>query len=232
MAYPQDKGQTDKVLNTGRIAYGGDGTNFYPLKVDSSGNLQIELLAGTASIGTIGAGTARIGTVSGVLKVVSVTKALEATGSAYSANDVLCETDTNTFGTAWTFSAIARENGAYGAIVTAMVISESEIVAPRLTLFLFNATPTGCELDDNAFNTAPDATDLAKYVGRIDFPAMDSVGTTDSNAVATPSTVGNLPLFFKCASDADDLIGVLVTRDAFNQTATDDMTVVLVCEQY
>ncbi len=31
MAYPQDKGQTNKVHNTGEIVYGGDGTNFYPL---------------------------------------------------------------------------------------------------------------------------------------------------------------------------------------------------------
>ena len=31
------QGNTDQVLQTGRIGYGTDGTHFYPLKVDSSG---------------------------------------------------------------------------------------------------------------------------------------------------------------------------------------------------
>lgn len=39
MAYPQDKGGTNKVHNTGYIIYVGDGTNFYPLLADSSGRL-------------------------------------------------------------------------------------------------------------------------------------------------------------------------------------------------
>ena len=51
MAYPQDKGQTDKVLNTGRIPYVGDGTNFYPMRGDASGH--IILGAGTATAGTV-----------------------------------------------------------------------------------------------------------------------------------------------------------------------------------
>lgn len=37
MAYPQYRGQTDKVHNTGYIIYGGDGTNFYPVLISSSG---------------------------------------------------------------------------------------------------------------------------------------------------------------------------------------------------
>jgi len=69
-------------------------------------------------------------------------------------------------------------------------------------------------------------------VGKIDFPALESLGTTDSTATATPSTVGNLPLAFKCAAGADDLFGILVTRVAFTQTAGDDMTVILLVEQY
>jgi len=39
MPYPQDKGQTNKVENLGKIIYGGDGTNFYPIAVNSSGVL-------------------------------------------------------------------------------------------------------------------------------------------------------------------------------------------------
>jgi len=165
-----------------------------------------------------------------ILKTVTTTVALEA-AVAYTANDVLSQSDTDTHGTAWTFSSCARSNSRGGTIVTAIAQSESESVTPRLTLFLFNATPAGCELDDNATNTCPDSIDLTGFVGKIDFPAMESLGTTDSVAVATSSTYGNLPLTFTCASDDDDLYGVLVTRDGFTQTATDDMTIKLVIEQ-
>jgi len=161
---------------------------------------------------------------------VRTTKALEA-AVAYTANDVLSESDTNGAGTAWAFDAVARRNGGFGYIVGAMAISESESVTPRLTLFLFNTTPTS-ELDDNAANTAPDSADLAKFIGKIDFPALESLGTTDSVAVATPSTTGNLPLPFKCASADDAIYGILVARDAFTQDGTDDMTIVLLVEQY
>ena len=173
-------------------------------------------------------GFADAGTIKGVLKEVRVTKALAA-AAAYHANDVLCENATT--GVAWTFAAIARANGAYGYITGATIVSESENVTPRLTLFLFNALPAA-GLEDHLANIHPDLADLAKYIGKIDFPALESLGTTDSNAVASPSTVGNLPLVFKCAADADDLIGVLVTRDAFTQTPTDDMTIILTAEQY
>jgi len=165
---------------------------------------------------------------SSVIRRVAVTKALEA-AVAYTANDVLSENDTDGQGTAWTFAAIARVNGGSGYITKAEIISESESVTPRITLYLFNAAPTS-ELDDNAANTAPDSADLAKFIGKIDFPALESVGTTDSMATVTPSTVGGLPLGFTCSSTADDLFGIAVTRDAFTQTATDDLTIVLTSE--
>jgi len=47
-------GAKNQALISGRIVYGSDGTDVYAMKVDSSGNQQIELLAGTASIGNIG----------------------------------------------------------------------------------------------------------------------------------------------------------------------------------
>ena len=164
------------------------------------------------------------------LVTVSVTKALES-AAAYTAEDVLSETDTASAGTAWTFSTIAKVNGGTGYIVKAQAICETTAVTPRLTLFLFNATPT-CELDDNAANTALLHADLANYVGKIDFPAMEDLGTGDSEAMATPSTYGNLPLAFQCATAADDLIGVVVTRDAFTNTATNDLSIILAAEQY
>ena len=163
------------------------------------------------------------------LVTVSVTKALES-AVAYSIEDVLSETDTDGAGTSWLFAAIAKVNGGTGYIVKAQAICETTAVTPRLTLYLFNTTPTS-ELDDNAANTALHHADLANYVGKIDFPAMEDLGG-DSEVVATPSTYGNLPLAFQCATAADDLIGILVTRDAFTNTATNDMTVVLTVENY
>jgi len=160
-------------------------------------------------------------------KTVSVTKALAA-ALAYSAGDVLSEHATT--GTDWDFSAIAKENGGKGKIVKAHVISETTAITPRLVLYLFSAAPTSA-VNDNVANTALLHADLANYVGRIDFPAMSENGTGDSEAIATESTYGNVPLDFECAAAADDLIGILVTMDAFTQTAGDDMTVRVTVEQ-
>uniref|UniRef100_A0A6M3JXZ2 Uncharacterized protein n=1 Tax=viral metagenome TaxID=1070528 RepID=A0A6M3JXZ2_9ZZZZ len=167
------------------------------------------------------------------IKEVRVTKVIDGGLGAYEANDVVSNEDCcSTTATCWTFSEVARANGAYGKIVGATIVSESEGVVPVLTLFLFNATPTS-NLIDNAANTAPDCNDLAKYVGKIVFPALVSLGTTDSTSTITPSlATGNLPLAFKCASDADDLFGILVTSTIFTQTAGDDMTVILLVEQH
>ncbi len=162
------------------------------------------------------------------LVTVSVTKAL-ASASAYSAADVLSEHAST--GTVWTFSAIAKVNGGTGYIVKARAICETTAVTPRLTMFLFSTAPTSTN-NDHAANTAVVHADIANYLGKIDFPAMEDLGTGDSETVASPSTYGNLPLAFQCATTADDLIGVLVTRDAFTNTAGNDMTIVLTVENY
>ncbi|KKL64554.1 hypothetical protein LCGC14_2163810 [marine sediment metagenome] len=47
----------------------------------------------------------------------------------------------------------------------------------------------------------------------------------NSETEATPSTVGNLPLAFNCASGDDALYGVLVTKDAETGEAS-GMTIV------
>ena len=163
------------------------------------------------------------------LVTVTTTKALES-AVAYTAEDVLSETDTASAGTDWDFDTVGKVNGGTGYIVKAQVICETTAVTPRLTLYLFNVAPT-CELDDNAPNTALLHADLSKYIDKIDFPAMEDLGG-DSETIASPSTYGNLPLAYNCASADDAIYGVLVTRDAFTNTATNDMTIILVCEQY
>lgn len=162
------------------------------------------------------------------IKRVTVTKELEA-AAAYAADDVLSETDTASSGTDWDFD-VAHSNFRGGYIVKAEVYSETESITPRLVLWLFNAAPT-CELDDNAASSCPTHADLANYVGCINFPTMEDFGD-DSYAMCTPSTTGNLPLAFTTTAADTKLYGVLITRDAFTQTATDDMTVVLTVEQH
>ncbi len=158
---------------------------------------------------------------------VSVTKALAAAGD-YAAEDVMSESAAA--GTVWTFSNVVKANGCSGEITKAQAICETTALTPRLTLFLFKTAPT-CQLNDNAANTALLHANLANYIGKIDFQAMSDLGG-DSESIATPSTYGNLPLAFNCASDANDLYGVLVTRDAITgEAATMDMTINLTIEQ-
>ncbi len=82
------------------------------------------------------------------LVTVSVTKAL-ASAAGYTAEDVLCENATT--GTPYTFATIAKVNGGTGYIVKAQAICETTAVTPRLTLYLFNATPTS-QLINNIFS--------------------------------------------------------------------------------
>jgi len=167
------------------------------------------------------------------LKEVRDTKAIETTvGGAFGANEVISEDECTTTALAavWTFSAVTRKNAGFGYIVGATIGSESESVTPRLTLFLFNTAPSS-SLESGSANTAPDCDDYDKYIGKIDFPAMESLGTTGSVATVSPSTAGGLPLAFKCET-VDDIYGILVTRDAFTQTDGDDMTIILLIEQY
>ena len=164
----------------------------------------------------------------GLVKTVSVTKAVAAAGN-YTAEDVISESAS--VGTSWVFTNIARNMGAGGYITRAQVICETTAQIQRLTLYVFKAVPTSA-LNDNVANTAVLHADTGNYIGRIDFPALEDLGG-DSETVATPSTYGNLPLAFICAAASRTLWGVLVTRDSFtNETATDDYIVRLTAEQY
>lgn len=215
-------GSKNQALISGRLAYGHDGTNAYVFWTDANGRIKVE---------SIEAGNNRIGTVSGVYKEVQTTVAIDATGGAYTANDVVSDDDTASSGAFWTFAAVARANAAGGYITKANIQVETESVTPRMSLYLFHTAPTS-ELDDNAPNLAPDDADKAKYVGKIDFPALEGTATTDSNQTVTPSTVGGLPLGFSCAAAADDLYGILVTRDAVTLSAGEDITITLGIDQY
>ena len=154
------------------------------------------------------------------INTVSVTKALAAAEN-YQADDVLSESVGA--GTSWVFSGIVNADGGSGRIIAAQVICETIGCVAQFSLYLFTAVPTS-NLNDNVANTAPIHADLANYVGRIDFPAMDSQGG-DSDAIAVSGSDG-LPLPFECAEAANDLWGILVMQGAFNNEVDDDeMTV-------
>lgn len=161
------------------------------------------------------------------LKVVQAHKIL--VGGASDILDILSES--TTVGTHWGFAGVAKKNGGSGYIVKAHALLQSTAKTPRLVIFLFTQTPT-CVLNDNAVNTALKFEDRHIYVGKIDLPAMEDIGTGVSEAVATPSTVGNLPLAFKCASDSSGLYGVVATRDVVTPTALDELSIRLTVEQF
>ena len=177
-------------------------------------------------------GHPRLGSVTGILKTVSVTKALVADGN-YTGGDVLSESKSG--GTAWTFAAIARENGGKGYITKVQAILETTNLTPRLEIFYYKATPT-CELDDNAVHDGVVHADEANFIGSVIVPALKTRPTTgggDSENVATPNNASNLPLEFECASDADDLIAVaVILDDEAGENAGDELIIKTTVEQY
>ncbi len=180
--------------------------------------------------GALTEGAVKIGLVSGTAKTISVTKVIEAKGD-YAAEDVLSsDTDTGDALT-WDFAAIFRANNTGGYITKAVVSSETTALTMRLSLYLYNAAPT-CKMADNEAHNGVVYADIAKSVGRIDFPAMGDLGGT-SEAIATPNTASNLPMWVDAATAADDLHGVLVTRDIeASENAGDDFVISLTVEQY
>ena len=147
----------------------------------------------------------------------------------YTANDMILNSTAT--GTTIAFAAIAAGNGRSGYITKAQIVLGTSNITPRLTMFLFNAVPVGGTLQDNAANLHVQGTDEAKYIGKIDWVALENIGSGNSQAIATPSTYGNVPLWFNCASAADDLYGVLVTRDTVTAGTNVTIRVDLVSEQ-
>jgi hypothetical protein len=163
-------------------------------------------------------------------KTKTVTGSSSGAGLAlYTANDII--SNSTGAGTTIAFAAIARENGGSGYITKANIVLGTSNITPRLTMYLFNALPVGGTLNDNSPNLHILGTDTAKYQGRIDWLALDTVGSGLSQSVATPSTYGNVPLSFGCASGADDLFGVLVTRDTVTAGTNVTISIDLTAEQ-
>ena len=154
-------------------------------------------------------------------------KAIDASIGAYGAKDIVNDTDCSVTATAWEFLNMAADVGGYGVIDFASLVNETENQAVRYELLLFDTSPTGA-LEDNTTNDNPLKADRSKYLGRISLPSTIANGATvASTTLASPSTVGNLPFFYKCAAASTSLFGVLITLDVYTQTATDDIEIAL-----
>ncbi len=152
---------------------------------------------------------------------VSVTKAIVAGGSTHEAGDYLNGTDV----LAWKFSNMAKENGGSVELVNAKIHTEVEAQSHRIALQVFTLEPTAT-LTDDAAAASPNVVDEKFFEDEILLPALSARGD-GSYAVATPSTVGNLPLIVTCEPDSRDIFLVPITLDATTHTAGEDMTVTL-----
>jgi len=220
-------GDTFLEWDTGNLYITYDGTNWTIRAADA-------VYIGDIKFGeSLPAGTNRIGTVSGVLKEVRVAQVIDASLGAYTAGDVVSADDCcTTLAITWNFD-VARAAGGYVYIVGATLINETPNQAVQYDLFLFNATPTG-ELRDNAANTNPLPADRSKYLGKIAFPYSVAKGATVATYTqANPGDgISGLPLAVKCGAAVTTIYGVLVTNTAYQQTATDDIEITLIIEQY
>jgi len=122
-------------------------------------------------------------------KTVLTTKTLEAEG-AYTAGDVVSESDTNGVGTDWDF-----DFGGTGYITKAVVSHPTTALVAVLDIDLYSKPPT-CELDDHAAGNGPITADIPFYLGTIHCPALSSKGTGHATVTVTPSTYGGLPIEF------------------------------------
>ena len=150
---------------------------------------------------------------------ISVTKALVAGGNTHDAGDYLNGPD----GLAWKFSNIAGEDGGSVEIVKAQVHTEVESQTERIALHVFTREP-GDDLSDDDAAASPIAEDEPFFEDEILMNPLNSRGD-GSFVVATPSTVGNLPLVATCEPGSRDLFIVPITIDATTHTAGENMTV-------
>ena len=209
MVFPANGG-VDHVLIHGRIAYGWDGTNAYPLKITSDGTLLIS----TPFESRVDVDIAQV-------------------EGAYAAGDVVSVDDCcTTIATYWTFPNVARETGGFLYLTGATLFNETENQAVQYDLRLFNAAPTGQQVGGVA-NDNPLKADIAKWIGIITFPATTADGATVATITEVgPSTVGRVSKLFKCAAGATSIFGVLVTNTVYTQTNGDTISITLLGEQF
>ena len=167
---------------------------------------------------------------------VRVAKAIDASIGAYTAGDMVNDDDCCTVAAPWTLAGAANVTGGYGAIWGVRLFNETPNLAVQHEILLFNAAPVGSgviEFTDNTPNVHPHKADMAKYIDSILMPTSIARGAAVATYTkASPSTTGNLPLFYKCATGSTSLSFVLVTRTAYTQTETYDIEIRFSLERF
>lgn len=132
-----------------------------------------------------------------VLSEITYTSSgLTTATTGYALGDVL--------GSEITLTSMARANGGYFTIASALLVDKANITA-AIDMFLFSAASTPAA--DNAANAWADA-DMLNLLGVIHF----SDAITSANNRLVQGT--NLPLTLKCGSSTTSVFAVLVTRTA------------------
>lgn len=165
----------------------------------------------------------RVALAGGVTKLVSASKTRPANTTQYASGDVINESDTA--GTGWTFSSVARTTGSSGVIARAQIIdSANQATTLSCELWLFTASPAAD--NDNAAFTPTDA-ELADLVGIIPISTArvgDATSGAGGNLVLDS---GEIAVPFVCEASATALYGVLVARNTYTPVSGESFTVVL-----
>ncbi len=145
-----------------------------------------------------------------MLSVIATSKTRPGDTATYAAGDTISEATSSS--TVWTFSKVVRKAGGSGTIGQ-VVIDDSSSPALKLQaeLWLFDTAPTADQ--DNAAFTPTDA-EMQTVVAVIPINGSH-VGTASGNTLLTSGAVA-AP--FRCASNVQDLFGVLVARNAYIPT--------------
>ncbi len=159
-------------------------------------------------------------------KTIPVSQVIDASLGAYTAGDVVGADDCcTTNAIAWIFDL--KEQGSTWEIFDVTLFNETENKAVQYDLICFDTIPTG-ELRDNAANNNPLKAERLTWLGDIPLPFSIARGATVATTTrASLSTSGGLPLEVKTLDTDTKIYIVLVTRTAYTQTATDDITITI-----
>jgi hypothetical protein len=160
------------------------------------------------------------GQVGGTGGFVNATYTRPSDTTAYAALDTISNSTSSP--SVLTFTNFGRVNAGTGFVTYARVLTSQTSCTARLRLHLYRITPTA--INDNAGCTAPLYADEAKYVGFIDFPAMQTGGGSPTAAFAQRDDL-NLP--FKCDTSDRNLYGILETLDAFTPANAQTFSITL-----
>ena len=208
------------ITTKGQVVVGTDGTNARILKLDSSGEAQVDVL-------TLPATEVHLGEVGGNMQVVSVELTRPADTTAYAANDVVA--DSTSAATLMAFANLVRVNAGGGYIVRASLVTDKKSITPRLRIHLFNASNPTIANDNVAHKEL--YADVGKRLGYFDLPAMVTAADT-TNSTSSRAEDGTLRQWIQAAASTRTIYVLLETLDAFTPASGQKITLKLHVDCY